>query len=121
MSTSAELMENLNENEISGYSHYTKWSLIDFLIEKGLISERYITNKQENAKTYINAKYNFLRQIRSNPKKDAMRDLETDTVVLYRSIYNAALALDQNTGVIAMYDGKVWKNRQAIKVITECF
>ena len=44
--------------------------------------------------------------------------METDKVVLYPSIYKAALAMDQNNGVISMYDGKVG-SRYAIKVLTE--
>ena len=31
----------------------------------------------------IDSKYNFLRQIRKNPKKVEILDLETDKVVLY--------------------------------------
>ena len=71
----------------------------------------------------IDPKYYFLKQIRSNPKKVEIRDLETDKVVLYPSIYKAALVLDQNPGVISMYDGKVGRNRYVIKVLTEseCF
>ena len=45
----------------------------------------------------IDPKYYFLKQIRSNPKKVEIHDSETDKVVLYPSIYNAALALDQNS------------------------
>ena len=55
----------------------------------------------------INPKYNFLRQIRKNPKKVEIHNLQTDKVVLYPSIYKATLALDQNPGVIGMYNGKV--------------
>ena len=58
-------------------------------------------------------------QIYSNPKKVEIYDLEADEVVLYPSIYKAAMALDQNPGVIGMYNGKVWRNRYAIKVLTE--
>ena len=119
MPTSAEQMDILKENEIRGYSHYTKSKLIDLLIKKGLIPEKYGTNEQEKAKRDIDSKYNFLRHIRRNPKKVEIHDLETDKVVLYPSIYKAALALDQNTGVIGMYDGKVWRNRYVIKVLTE--
>ena len=108
MPASAELMKILKDNEIRGYSHYTKSKLIDLLIERRLIPDKYCTNKQEKAKKDIDPKYNFLRQIRSNPKKvEKIHDLKTDKVVLYPSIYKAALALDQNTGVIGMYDGKV--------------
>ena len=62
MSTFAELMKILKWNEIREYSHYTKSKLIDLLIEKGLIPEKYGTNKQEKAKKDIDPKYNFLRQ-----------------------------------------------------------
>ena len=71
-----------------------------------MIHEKYGTIKQEKARKDINPKYNFLRQIRRNPKKFEIHDFETDKVVLYPSIYKAALALDQNTEVITMYDRK---------------
>ena len=67
----------------------------------------------------IDPKYNFLRQIRSNPKKDEINDLKTDKAVFYPCIYKAAFAFDQNPGVIGIYNGKVWRNRYAIKVLTE--
>ena len=105
MPTYAELMEILKAKEIRGYSHYTKSKLIDLLITKDLISEKYGTLKQEISKKDIDPKYYFLRRIRSNPKMVEIHDLETDKVVLYPSIYKAALALDQKHQ--SMYDGKV--------------
>ena len=95
MSTYAELMEILKANEIRGYSHYTKSKLIDLLFKIGLIPEKYGTNKQEKAKRDIDPKYKFLRQIRSNPKKVEIHDLEADKVVLYPSICKAVSALNQ--------------------------
>ena len=53
MLTSAELMEILKENEIRGYFHYTKSKLIDLLIKRGLIPEKYGTNKQENQRRIL--------------------------------------------------------------------
>ena len=73
----------------------------------------------DQSKKDIDPKYIFQRQIRSNPRKVQIHDLETDEVAVYPSIYRAALVLGQNPGVIAMYNGKVWKNRYAIKVLTE--
>ena len=93
-------MDILKANEIRGYSHYTKSKLIDLLIKRGLIPEKYDTNKQVKARKDIGPKYYFLKQILSNPKKVEIHDLETDKVILYPSIYNATLALDQNRGVI---------------------
>ena len=78
-----------------------------------------VLNKQVKAKKDINPKYNFLRQIHSNPKTVEILDLVTDKIDLCPSIYKAALALDQNTGVFCMYIEKVWRKRYAIKVLTE--
>ena len=81
MPTYAELMEILKANEIRGYPHYTKSKLTDLLIKRGLILEKYDTNKQVKAKKDIDPKYYFLMQIRSNPKKVEIHDLDTDKVV----------------------------------------
>ena len=97
MPTSAELKEILKENTIKEYSHYTKSKLIDLLVKRGLIPEQYETNKQVKAKKDIDPKYNFLRQIHINPKKVEIHHQKTDKVVLYPSIYKAALALEQNS------------------------
>ena len=64
---------------------------------------------EKKTKKDIDPKYDFLRQIRSNTKNVEIYDFEADTVVLYSSIYKAALA-----GVISMYDGKVWRTRYAV-------
>ena len=119
MTTYAKLKEILKANEIRGYSHYIKSKLIDLLVKRGLIPEKHGKNKQEIARKDIDPKYNFLRQIRSNTRKVEIHDLEADKVVLYPSIYEAALALDQNPGIIGMYNGKIWRSRYAIKVLTE--
>ena len=120
MPTYTELMEILKANEIRGNSHCTKSKLIDLLIKRGLIHEKYDTNKEVKARKDIDPKYYFLKQIRSNQKVE-IHDLETDKVVLNPSIYKAALALDQNPGAIGMYNGKVWRNMYAIEVLTEYY
>ena len=55
-----------------------------------------LINRKE-AKKDSDLKYNFLRQIRNNPKKVEMHDMDTDEIVLCPSTCKAALALDQNT------------------------
>ena len=77
------------------------------LITRGLIPEKYDTNKQVKARKDIDTKYYFLKQIRISSKKVEIHDLETDKVVLYPSICKAALALNKNPGVIGMSNGKV--------------
>ena len=51
------------------------------LIKRGLIPEKYDTNKQVKARKDIDPTYYFLKQIRSNPKKVEIHDLETDKIV----------------------------------------
>ena len=53
MPTYAKLMEILNANEIRGYSHYTKSKLIDLLFKRGLIPEKYATNKREKQRRIL--------------------------------------------------------------------
>ena len=74
------------------------------LVKRGLIPEKHGTNKQEKMIKDIDPKYYFLKEIRSIPKKVEIHDLEADKVVLYPAIYKATLALNQNPGVIGMYD-----------------
>ena len=50
-----------------------------------------------------------------------IHDMKTNKIVLNPSIYKVALALDQNTRGIGMYDGKVGRNRNTIKIVTESF
>ena len=76
MPTYAELIEILKPNEIIGYSHFTKSKLIDLLVKRGLIPEKYDVDKQGKAMKDIDPKYNFLWQICKNPKKVEMHDLE---------------------------------------------
>ena len=65
-----------------------------------------VTIKKKKIIKDIDPKYNFLRQIRKNPKKVEIPDLVTDKVLFHASIYKAAWASDQNPGVIGMYNGK---------------
>ena len=53
MPTYTVLMEILKAHEIREYSHYTKSKLIHLLIKRGLIPEKYDTNKQVKARKYI--------------------------------------------------------------------
>ena len=57
--------------------------------------------------------------LKKNPKKVVIHDLETDKVALYPSIFKAALALDQNAGVVGMQNGKGCRNRYSIKMLME--
>ena len=71
----------------------------------------------------INPKYKFLKYIRNSPKKVEIQDMETGEIIIYSSMYRAAKRFNQQSRLITTYDGKVWRNRYAIKVLTEseCF
>ena len=108
-----ELRAMLKENKITGYLHYNKSELVDMLVKKGLLPDNMnittITSLPEREKTKKeNPKYNFLKHIRNSPKKVEIQVMETGEIIVYSFMYKAAT-----------YDGKVWRNRYAIKVLTE--
>ena len=92
------------------------------LIKRGLLPETInietITSlpERENTKKERNPKYNFLKHILNSPKKVEIRDIETDEIIVYSSMYKAAKTSNQQSRLISAYDGKVWRNRYAIKV-----
>ena len=75
--------------------------------------------ERENTKKEINPKYNILKHIRNSPKKVEIRDMETGEIIEHSSMNKAAKTFNQQSRLISAYDGKVWRNRYAIKVLTE--
>ena len=120
-----DLRTMLKKNKIRGYLHYNKSELIDVLIKRGLLPQTInittITSlpERENTKKEINPKYNFLKHIRNSPKKVEIRDIKTGEIIVYSSVYKAAKTFNQQSRLISAYDGKVWRNRYAIRVLTE--
>ena len=120
-----ELRALLKENNIRGYLHYNKPELVDVLVKRGLLPEitkiTTITSlpERKDTKKKINPKYNFLKHIRNSPKKAEIQDMETGEIIVYSSMYKAAKRFNQQSGLIYAYDGKVWRNRYAINVLTE--
>ena len=120
-----ELRAMLKQNKIRGYLHYNKSELIDVLIKRGLLSETInvtaITSlpERENIRKERNPKYNFLKHIRNSPKKFGIRDMETGEIIVYSSMCKAAKTFNQQSRLISVHDGKVWRNTYAIIVLTE--
>ena len=120
-----ELRARLKENKIRRYLHYNKSELVDVLVKRGLLPETInittITSlsKREDTTKEIKPKYNFLKYIRNSPKKVEIQDMETDEIIIYYSMLKAAKRFNQQSRLIYTYDGKVWRNRYAIKVLTE--
>ena len=75
--------------------------------------------ERENTKKEINPTYNFIKHIRNSPKKVETQDMETGEIIIYSSMYKANKRFNQQSRLISRYDGKVWRNRYAIKVLTE--
>ena len=114
----------LKKNKRRGYLYYNKSELIDVLIKSGLylklsrlqLSLHYLSEKIPRKK---NPNYNFLKHVRNSPKKVEIRDIETDEITVYSSMYKAAKTFNQQSKLISAYVGKVRRNRYAIKVLTE--
>ena len=115
----------LRENKIRWYLHYNKSELTDVLVKRGLLPDTIniliITSlpERENTKKEINPKYDFLKHIRYSPKKVEIHDMETGEIIVYSSMYMAAKRFNQQSRLISTYDGKVWRSRYAIKVLTK--
>ena len=120
-----EIRAVLKENNIRGCLHYNKAELVDMLVYRGLLPEiiKIITStslpEQKDIEKEINPKYNFLKHIRNSPKKVEIQDMENGEILVYSSMYKAAKRFNQHSRLIYAYDGKVWRNRYAIKVLTE--
>ena len=115
-----ELRAMLNQNKIRGYLHYKKSELVDVLFKRGLLPDTMnitITSlsARENTKKK-NPKYNFLKYIRNIPKKVEIQDTEMGEIIIYSSVYKAAKRFNQQSRLISTDDGKVLRNRYAIKV-----
>ena len=92
------------------------------LVKRGLLPDTMnittITSlpERENIKKEVNPKHNLLKHIRNSPKKVEIQDMEMGEIIIYSSMYKAANRFNQQSRLISIHDGKVWRNRYAIKV-----
>ena len=120
-----ELTAMLKENNRECL-HYNKPELVDVLVKRGLtpeiikITTSTSLHERKDTEKEINPKYNLLKHIRNSPKKVEIQDMETGEIIVYSSMYKAARRFNQQSRLIYAYDGKIWRNRYAIKVLTEC-
>ena len=53
-----------------------------------------------------------------NPRKVILKDIETDKIITFPSIYKAAKFIDQSPALIYYYqNGKVWNNKYKVEII----
>ena len=45
--------------------------------------------------------------------------MQTGKIIVYFSMYMAAKRFNQQSGLVSAFDGKLYRNRYAIKVLTE--
>src|SRR5688572_14241242 len=113
-----ELKELMKQHDIRGHSYLNKPQMISRLVEKGVLTLDVVENwKQPPKVTSKDEKYDRLKRIRTHPRRVEILDRETELVDSYSSMYKAAKALNQNAGVITMFNGKVYKKRYEIKVL----
>lgn len=108
----------MKQNKIRGYSVMNKAEIKELLKERGLIlEEKEVIDAPRVELTVNNPKYEHLKDIRNNPKRVEIRDLETGDVNIYSSIYKASRGLRHSPTVITDNAGKVWKGRYAIEIV----
>src|SRR5678816_2783639 len=113
-----ELKELMKQHNIRGSSYLNKPGIISRLVEKGVLALEVVENWKRPPKvTSKDVKYDRLKGIRTHPKRVEIFDLETGETTSYPSMYKARKALNQNSRVIARYDGKKKKKRYVIKVL----
>ena len=109
-----ELREILRQNKIKGYSHYNKKQLVELLKGKGLLPEE--PPKPEKPKKEIDPRFIKLNTIRTNPKRVALKNIETGDELTFPSIYKASQFIKKSPGIITFWNGRVWNNKYEIRV-----
>ena len=113
-----QLKELMKQHNIRGGSYLNKPEMISRLIENGVLTREDVEKwKQPPKVTSKDEKYDRLKHIRTHPRRVEILDRETGLIDKYPSIYKAAKALNRDSGVIAWFNGKVYKKRYENKVL----
>ena len=85
-----ELKTLLKENKINFYTYWDKKRLIALANENDLLPKTEL--EKEKSK---DPKYNRLKTIKQNPRSVNIKEIETDEIKKFPSIYKAAKFIDQ--------------------------
>ena len=85
-----ELKTLLKENKINFYTYWDKKRLIALANENDLLPKTEL--EKEKSK---DPKYNRLKTIKQNPRSVNIKEIETDEIKNFPSIYKAAKFIDQ--------------------------
>ena len=101
-----EIKKILKEKKIHFCSYWDKKRLIVLANEHNLLPKKEL--EKEKSK---DPKYDRLKTIKQNPRKVSLKDVETNEIKTFSSIYKAAKFIDQAPMTVYYWDGKVWKNK----------
>ena len=116
-----ELKTLLKENNTPFFAYWDKKRLTAVANEHNLLprvepkNERSKNDKYERSK---NDKYDKLKTIRNSPKTATVKDVETDEIKTFPSIYGASKFLDTSPHTVYYWGNKdgAWKNKYEILV-----
>jgi len=113
----SELKSIAKENKVVGRSIMNKPEFIASLSEKGLLLEGNIRTGQITKPHPANdARYEYLKLIRRNPKRVIVEDVNTGEVLEYPSLYKAGRAIGVNSKRLIVNCDKVMDERFKITI-----
>ena len=86
---------------------------LDLLSGKKERAEERVEERKNNNN---DPKYDRLKTIMKNPKKVTLKDIETDEIKTFPSIYKASKFIDQSPTMIYFWDGKIWNNKYKVEI-----
>jgi len=108
----SELKAITKENKVVGRSIMYKPEFIASLKNKGLLLEgNIITMQKTKSDNMNNARYDYLKHIRWNPKCVIVEDVKTGEVVEYPSLYKAGRAIGVNSKRLLVKADKIMDDR----------
>ena len=119
MITLPQLKILARQNQIS-FTGRNKYELIRILIDKNVITPsdvidpKFVVAKPIKRDEKDQGRYEYLKEIKHNPKKVEIFDKETGETRIFPSIYKTSQSLGINTASIK--DGRTWKKRYEIKI-----
>ena len=99
-------------------SYMNKPEILRILVEKGILLESELS-KPVKEKRQALPKYEYLKTNRNNPISVEILDKETNEAVVYPSLYKASMTLKTSMNTLKAYNGKVWRDRYEIKILTQ--
>ena len=111
-----ELKELMKQHKIRGSSVLNKPEILELLVEKGVLGPDALPKKEPPPPPRGDPVMIDGVCIRNQPRRVEMLDIDSGEVVVYPSMYKACSAHGTCQGVIAKYNGKIWRKKYEIKV-----